>query len=99
MSIYNLFSYYLIKNPLSVIIDIFPGSGDVHQGSYGGSFVASSKYSAGGHGGDISNGGLGGYGVSEHLGTGFAQHYSDLLGSNYGGNEALTIGSFGTSHE
>lgn len=42
---------------------------------------------------------MGGYGVSEHLGTGFAQHYSDVLGSNYGGNEALTIGSFGTSHE
>lgn len=53
-------------------------SGDGHHGPFGGSFVASSKYSSGGHGGGGSDGG---YGV--HEGGGFAEHYSDVLGITF----------------
>lgn len=74
-------------------------AGPGHQGAFGGSFVASSKYSAAGHGG--GNGGgrghdwSGGYGVNE--GTGFAENYSEVLrasesiGSS-GGYESLGSG-------
>ncbi|CAH0559721.1 unnamed protein product [Brassicogethes aeneus] len=64
-----------------------------HKGPFGGSFVASSKYSSGGHGG-------GGDGGSGHLGGGYgghsfgggegyqvsegATHYSDVLGADQG---------------
>lgn len=69
-------------------------AGPGHQGAFGGSFVASSKYSAAGHGGGGSgghdwSGGAGGYGVSE--GTGFAENYSDVLGASE------SIGSGGSS--
>lgn len=76
--------------------------GDNHHGAFGGSFVASSKYSAAGHGGGgsggSSGGGLGGYGVSEQHGTGFAEHYSDVLGASDSGYEALATGSIGGGH-
>ncbi|XP_072392623.1 uncharacterized protein [Diabrotica undecimpunctata] len=66
------------------VFDLTNQGGGGHHGAFGGSFVASSKYSAGGHGGDGGSsggfGGHGGYGVSE--GTGFAEHYSDVLGAS-----------------
>ncbi|ENN72378.1 keratin, type I cytoskeletal 9 [Dendroctonus ponderosae] len=71
--------------------------GDSHHGPFGGSFVASGKYSAGGHGGG-SDGGHGGYGVHEG-GGGFEGHYSDVLGASEGdssgGWEQLSSGSIG----
>lgn len=85
--------------------------GHGHGGPFGGSFVASSKYSAGGHGGggDGGHGLGGGYGVSEGgNGGGFAEHYSDVLGASEhlgggggggGGWEALQGASIGGGHE
>ncbi|XP_030764529.1 keratin, type I cytoskeletal 9-like [Sitophilus oryzae] len=69
--------------------------GGGHHGPFGGSFVASSKYSAGGHGGESGGSGGHGYGVSE---GGFEGHYSDVLGASEGssgGYESLSSGSFG----
>ncbi|KAL1490902.1 hypothetical protein ABEB36_011577 [Hypothenemus hampei] len=66
--------------------------GDGHHGPFGGSFVASSKYSAGGHGGGTD----GGYGVHE---GGFEGHYSDVLGAGddagSSGYEHLSLGALG----
>ncbi|KAG5889361.1 hypothetical protein JTB14_009154 [Gonioctena quinquepunctata] len=86
------------------VFDLTDHGGQAHQGSFGGSFVASSKYSAGGQ--DGGGGGHGGYGVSE--GGGFAEHYSDVLGASdqgssggggHGGWESLSSGSFGGGGE
>ncbi|CAH1113429.1 unnamed protein product [Psylliodes chrysocephalus] len=95
------------------VFDLTNHGNDAHQGSFGGSFVASSKYSAaghgdGGHGGQGGGGGGGGgYGVSE--GTGFAEHYTSILGASEdvhsggspGGHEGLSAyhGSIGGGDE
>lgn len=93
---YNIHFYYKRLNRCCF------AAGGHHNGAFGGSFVASSKYSAGGHGDSSSGGGLGGlggYSVSEHHGTGFADHYSDVLGASDSGYEALGSGSISGGHE
>ncbi|CAG9857974.1 unnamed protein product [Phyllotreta striolata] len=81
------------------IFDLTNHGTDPHQGTFGGSFVASSKYSAAGHEGGGGGGGHGGgYGVSE--GAGWAANYSPVLGASEsvgGGGGGGDVGHEGLS--